>query len=717
MSLLICSSQQDRYNENEQGNANPSHFTNYLGNAMEIPKHCEVAIQSVKINRQGKYSIREGLNDKGFIYFGQAFTHNATPIVNVVDELNMSLLPYLFEEGDYLLNDYIVMIKRSMDKACAYHPDLACDGIAPVKNTTTGLLESIHIKFGQITNVLDNVLASLSPRPVLSDRTIQQMWGTGFPPGTNSTTDIAVFDDVSAWHGGVAAAPNAGLWDNTDKHMKGNGAAGITVAIFPQACMSWCEGVLTYNVENAKQGNLAGNENGIQWQVGLTRAQSAGDTQTLTYQDGNPRWKRLGDNYGRSLPTNSNWAEGNANWISKNGFAGENTARFMGRDEQMWYDYVVQARKVGGTVRLEVFAAGFNDETKADAVVGDRFVEHKSFNLADTEIQYWLDAGSDMTDALGGAYDLNTDAQGIKNISFTCHADEITIGYTNAADEAKILVQSKANGATKYMPPVCGTKMRLFPKCMVSNENTAAGAGGQKYIKIVSMTGRSLPSIRPYGSGWYEDQSPLYGNLAKVSPSDTHFGENADSSDCRISNIRNQRVITPVKIAGGYLDYAIYMITEQIDPANPADAIFEPSNITREANSIRSLGLQNFPAVLDTTDGTAQGNAGIQWNSVKPSTASSSSYFITCPTLTQTSQNFGKGTPSKILYHLPQFSNSGEDVGSLFFEPGEKTYLRLGNTEKVSLNTLDINIVDKNEKNADDLSGNTVVVLHIRKER
>ena len=70
MSLIICSSQQDRYNEEEQGNAKPASFSNYLGNAMMIPSHSEVAVQSVKINRQGQITITEGINDFGYIWFG-----------------------------------------------------------------------------------------------------------------------------------------------------------------------------------------------------------------------------------------------------------------------------------------------------------------------------------------------------------------------------------------------------------------------------------------------------------------------------------------------------------------------------------------------------------------------------------------------------------------------------------------------------------------------
>jgi hypothetical protein len=45
----------------------------------------------------------------------------------------------------------------------------------------------------------------------------------------------------------------------------------------------------------------------------------------------------------------------------------------------------------------------------------------------------------------------------------------------------------------------------------------------------------------------------------------------------------------------------------------------------------------------------------------------------------------------------------------------EKTYIKLNNTDKMILNNIKIDIVDRNEVIVDDLQGSTIVALHIRK--
>ena len=69
---------------------------------------------------------------------------------------------------------------------------------------------------------------------------------------------------------------------------------------------------------------------------------------------------------------------------------------------------------------------------------------------------------------------------------------------------------------------------------------------------------------------------------------------------------------------------------------------------------------------------------------------------------------------SKILYHIPRFSDTGDDVGSLYFTPNEMVFLKLNNPAPLTLNDIQIDIVDKSEKPLQDLHGNTIVVLYIK---
>ena len=684
MSLIICSSQQDRYNEAEQGNAKPASFSNYLGNAMMIPSHSEVAVQSVKINRQGQITITEGINDFGYIWFGSDYdTTLGENKLSILNDYALSLLPFRFDEGDYTVDSFATMAVRVLKEACAYHPDLECDGVVPRFNATTYVFEGFDWKLGQLTSTLPDVVGNLVARPVLSDEALNE-WLDEQGRVTNNYPD---YDGVPAWQGGETATPNDSTWDSTNRHLKAQGVAGQTVAIFPQASMSWCGGSISYEITNVPIGDPGATATSpkYQWAVGLTRAQRNGTSVE------NGEWKSL-NNMNYSLPVIFAPDGGTVNWDS------QWTRRANpGRNEQDWFDYKVVAQKDGANYFLRVFASGHQRDDIDTDNPNERFEEMKS---TDNEVEYWKDTGSGLYVDGSAPYNIGTNTLGLTHITFTCKGDNISIGYvgTTPAEASGVIVLSETDGGTQFCPPVTGTKMRLYPKITLKNE-----AG--KYIKISSMTGRTHPDIKPFGSGWYEDNwiQPKY-----------LFGEDSNSSDSRRFNCVNGGDGWVGLHAGGFIDYKIMIInTEQ---SGDEDSQISPGEITDGANSLDTFSVKG-DEVLIQSEGVAQGNKGTTWSGGLVEGTARESYFITCPTLTQESQNFGKGTPSKILYHIPQFSNSGEDVGALFFEPGEKTYIRLGNTERLSINTLDINIVDKNEQVVQDLDGNTVVVLHIRKER
>ena len=85
--------------------------------------------------------------------------------------------------------------------------------------------------------------------------------------------------------------------------------------------------------------------------------------------------------------------------------------------------------------------------------------------------------------------------------------------------------------------------------------------------------------------------------------------------------------------------------------------------------------------------------------------------------MTFESANFSKSALSKILYHIPTFSNSGNTVGALHLEPNEMVYLDLNNPAEVHLSTIEVDLVYNDETLATGVEGKTVVVFHIRKSR
>jgi hypothetical protein len=91
--------------------------------------------------------------------------------------------------------------------------------------------------------------------------------------------------------------------------------------------------------------------------------------------------------------------------------------------------------------------------------------------------------------------------------------------------------------------------------------------------------------------------------------------------------------------------------------------------------------------------------------------------FIRSTTLTHQSYNFNKGLPSKILWTVPRFANDGAETGALYYQQNSPIYLDLNNVSPIVINDIDIEFVDSDEVPVTDLTGPSVVVLHIRKSR
>ena len=135
---------------------------------------------------------------------------------------------------------------------------------------------------------------------------------------------------------------------------------------------------------------------------------------------------------------------------------------------------------------------------------------------------------------------------------------------------------------------------------------------------------------------------------------------------------------------------------------------------------VNGYGVANLFGFFDETflKATTFGNTFALFTSTDvPQYTSSDSIFVRLTSTTQRSFNGFTGNESKIIYHCPRFDNAGNEVGALYFEPGEKTYLDLGNIGDTHLNSFSIDIVDRNDKPVDGLTGSTIVMLHIREKK
>jgi hypothetical protein len=86
--------------------------------------------------------------------------------------------------------------------------------------------------------------------------------------------------------------------------------------------------------------------------------------------------------------------------------------------------------------------------------------------------------------------------------------------------------------------------------------------------------------------------------------------------------------------------------------------------------------------------------------------------FVRLNNLGQISHNGAMKGVSKIICDVPGYLPTSSS-GRLWYAPPEKTYTSLGNHD-ITLSRLDIEMVNANERLVGDLTGDTVVVLHVR---
>jgi len=182
----------------------------------------------------------------------------------------------------------------------------------------------------------------------------------------------------------------------------------------------------------------------------------------------------------------------------------------------------------------------------------------------------------------------------------------------------------------------------------------------------------------------------------------------ADSNSASSSFVRDYK---------GFTSNAIVEDYENIFIMGPSERYMDRRIQTWQPNSMEVLGFSPFAINPDSNmihgafDGASFSSA------TRPSMLSAQSTFIRVPTLTHETYNFGTGNPSKILFQVPRFDNSGTETGALFFQNPDKTYVSLNNTHELRITDLDVHFVRKDETFAKDLTGSSEVVFHIRKAK
>ena len=166
----------------------------------------------------------------------------------------------------------------------------------------------------------------------------------------------------------------------------------------------------------------------------------------------------------------------------------------------------------------------------------------------------------------------------------------------------------------------------------------------------------------------------------------------------------------------GY-DVTLYLGPDNAYNINNAIA---QKDITDSYNANEILGFPNAftidPPYNASTDSGVEVSFTYDSESI-PTGKSINSAFIRIKNLNLSTINAGLNRRSKIIYHIPRFDNSNNEVGEgLYFESPEKTYIDLNNSSPLTLSELNLDIVTQDETRVQDLTGRTIIVLHFREK-
>ena len=337
-------------------------------------------------------------------------------------------------------------------------------------------------------------------------------------------------------------------------------------------------------------------------------------------------------------------------------------------------------------------------------------------------------------------------------VEFVGHGDEIRCNFVTAAGAIKVVISSTINvNRQKCFAPINECKNALYPRMNIAEEADT--------LKVFEY-GSHYPDANNFSYRY-----PTFDkNTTTFTTGDDFFSNNrvgrfsegktgGDSNKAIIRDSKNRPYCLSQTLAcdtkfllgvdtGGVnvLDFEFdgelaasaginktrLFILGYVEPESINDYLegkYRTSDVSGRAKINRLLGWKDRPWI-EAVDGVTKGYASVNasGNEVTFTSFANPEYrvhsaFVRISNMPIQSYNGGKNSVSKILYHLPRFTNDGREYGDLFFAPGEKTYVSLHNSNTSILNNIEIQIVDINEKPVVDISGNTIIVLHIRTKK
>lgn len=308
-------------------------------------------------------------------------------------------------------------------------------------------------------------------------------------------------------------------------------------------------------------------------------------------------------------------------------------------------------------------------------------------------------------------YDIDTNADDYKKVKFTLTNEEIKIELV-AGDGGTVLLCDyttlRAAGAVKNecLNPVNAAKWAMYPVCSAARRGANPHVAQEIELESIDHYTNypTYDATKYFNYDWW-GWSQEYNQTIFCKKLEMRDWNNFSRTTTN-HGVAANGLLAPkgVNASSGMDGYESLIITTK-------SVAYGTS--TNECNTQYTLGFVGDPVSRPTVTNIASTNE----SSTVPQLVSNISLFIRLNNFTQNSVNARQGTNSKIVAHLPRFDNSGNETGGLYFEPHEKTYLALNNTDELLINSFDVDIVYDNETLCTALTGKTIVCFHIRQQK
>tara|TARA_R100000541_G_scaffold108_7_gene398 strand:+ start:1093 stop:2958 length:1866 start_codon:yes stop_codon:yes gene_type:complete len=370
-------------------------------------------------------------------------------------------------------------------------------------------------------------------------------------------------------------------------------------------------------------------------------------------------------------------------------------SKLIGQDADPLFDYYV-SYNAEDDGEMKIFQALTDGEGK----------------LNNVEVQYYKNNTS-FTEPINAA---KITADGLTKLKFTLIGNNLNLDIESKGTYKPLVSSTNAsmnNVDKRYnFKPTANTTESLFPSFQlfkatdVLTINTFEGRNLTNWK--TSTTGEEFVAGSDFYSSHIKSGKGLINYIDNKKSLRSYTAANASFqyTDLNGSNALNYRVV----LIGGPERNLSSTSNSRSDTAT---YVLPPR---QTANMGESLGFGDYSVLQQSIFKDATSTLAL--TIMKPpsqSTLYTNECFIRANNLTGTSYNGAKNSISRILYSLPRFDNAGNTQGNLYFQASEKTYIKLNNTEQLTLNQLDIDLVDRSERIVRDLQGNTIVILYIRK--